>query len=283
MDYKIIADSSADLINLKQVPFASAPLKIITDKNEYVDNTSLDVAKMVEHLKTYSGKSSTCCPSISDWLDRFGDSKYIFCITVSSNLSGSYNSAMLAKEEYENSHHNSKVFVIDSLSAGAELKLIAEKLEELILEGKEFEEICEAIKEYQNTTGVLFMLESLNNLANNGRIGMATAKIAGILGIRVIGKGSNVGTLEMLEKARGEKKAIKSLLECLEKMGYNGGKIRITHCLNQPLAELIATIVKNEFGASDVEIYGTSGLCSFYAEKGGIIIGFETNRTNTKR
>ena len=275
MDYKIIADSSADRITLKEVPFAIAPLKIRTETIEYTDDQNLDVNKMVNDLKNYSGKSSTSCPSIKDWLDLFEDKKHIFCITVSSNLSGSYNSAMLAKEEYEATHPDCKVFVVDSLSAGAELKLVAEKLEKLILENNSFEDICKKIKKYQQKTGVLFMLESLTNLANNGRIGSATAKIAGLLGIRVIGKGSDEGRLEMLEKARGEKKAIKELFECLKKEGYKNGKIRVTHCLNRPLADLLATILKSEFGAKDIEVYATAGLCSFYAEKGGIIIGFE--------
>ena len=275
MDYKIVADSSADLISLKDVPFCSAPLKIITDQNEYVDDSNLDVVKMINDLKCYSGKSSTSCPSVSDWLDTFGYAKYIFCVTITSNLSGSYNSAVIAKQEYETTHPESKVFVIDSLSAGPELKLIVEKLEELILFGKEYEEICKDITEYQKHTKLLFMLESLTNLANNGRVSKATAKIAGILGIRVVGKASDQGTLETLEKARGEKKGLNSILQNLKNLGYKGGKIRISHCLNKPLAELLSTVLKTEFGTKDIEIYPTAALCSFYAEKGGLLIGFE--------
>lgn len=275
MDYKIVADSSADLINLKEVPFQSAPLKIITDQNEYVDDSNLDVVGMINDLKSYSGKSSTSCPSVSDWLNTFGNAKYIFCVTITSNLSGSYNSAVIAKNEYESAHPESKVFVIDSLSAGPELKLIVEKLEELILSGKKYEEICKDITEYQKHTKLLFMLESLTNLANNGRVGKATAKIAGILGIRIVGKASDQGTLETLEKARGEKKGLNSILQNLKDLGYKGGKIRISHCLNKPLAELLGTILKSEFGTTDIEIYPAAALCSFYAEKGGLLIGFE--------
>ncbi len=275
MEYKIIADSSVDLINLKTVPFDIAPLKIITSQKEYIDDNTLDTAEMVNYLKSYSGKSSTSCPSVADWLDRFGDAKYIFCITITSRLSGSYNAATIAKQEYEAANPDRKVFVIDSLSAGGELKLISEKLEDLILKGESFDDICRQITEYQNHTQVLFMLESLTNLANNGRIGSTTAKIAGLLGIRVIGTADD-GRLEMFEKVRGEKKAVKNLLQCFRKLGYNGGKVRISHCLNQPLAELVATILKSELNACDVEIYNCAGLCSFYAEKGGIIIGFET-------
>ena len=256
MHYKIVADSSADLINLKTVPFASAPLKIITDQNEYVDNSNLDVIGMINDLKSYSGKSSTSCPSVSDWLNTFGCAKHIFCVTITSNLSGSYNSAVIAKNEYESAHPECKVFVIDSLSAGPELKLIVEKLEELILSGKEYDEICEDITEYQKHTKLLFMLQSLTNLANNGRVGKATAKIAGILGIRVVGKASDQGTLETLEKARGEKKGLNSILQNLKDLGYKGGKIRIAHCLNKPLAEYLGTVLQTEFGTKDIEPTG---------------------------
>lgn len=275
MNYKIVVDSSADLINLKEVPFATAPLKIITSEKEYIDNNTLDVAQMTDDLKNYSGKSSTSCPSVSDWLNTFSDAKHIFCVTITSNLSGSYNSAVIAKNEYETNYPERKVFVIDSLSAGPELKLLAEKLEELIISGKEFDEICNDITEYQKHTKLLFMLESLTNLANNGRVSKATAKIAGMLGIRIVGKASDQGTLETLEKARGEKKGLNSILQKLKDLGYKGGKIRISHCFNKPLAELLSTALKSEFGATDIEIYSAAGLCSFYAEKGGLLIGFE--------
>ncbi len=275
MEFKIVADSSADSIKLKEVPFSSAPLKIITAKKEYTDNADLDVTEMINDLKSYSGKSSTSCPSVLDWLSTFENAKHIFCVTITSNLSGSYNSAVIAKEEYEAKYPERKVFVIDSLSAGPELKLIVEKLEELILQGKEYDQICEEITEYQKHTKLLFMLESLTNLANNGRVSKATAKIAGILGIRVVGKASDQGTLETLEKARGEKKGLNSILQNLKELGYKGGKIRISHCLNKPLAELLSAVLKSEFGTTDIEIYPTAALCSFYAEKGGILIGFE--------
>lgn len=275
MDYKIVADSSVDLLDLKKVPFDLSPLKIMTDKTEYVDNQKLDVKKMTEELKVYNGRSSSSCPSVSDWLDAFGNAKYIFCITITSRLSGSYNSACLAKTEYEGNHPNSKVFVIDSLSAGPELKLIAEKIEHFILEDMEFEEICTRIKEYQSKTNLLFCLESLTNLANNGRVSNTVAKIAGILGIRLIGKASDVGQLEPLNKSRGEKKALTTLLKTMSEMGYKGGKVRISHCFNAPFAKMISDALKDNYGTKDIQIYNTKGLCSFYAEKGGILIGFE--------
>ena len=158
---KIVADSSSDVLNLESVPYAAAPLKIVTSEKEYVDDANLNVEEMVNDLYTYSGKSGSACPGTGDWLDAFGDAPYIFCVTITSNLSGSYNSAMVAKQEYEEAHPDRRVYVIDSLSAGPELALIIDKLQELILEGKTFEEICEAIVEYQKHADLLFKLASM--------------------------------------------------------------------------------------------------------------------------
>lgn len=203
---KIVTDSSADITDLGEIPFESVPLKIITDKKEYVDDKNLDVDRMVEDLANYSGTTSTSCPSPTDWLSGFGNAKNVFCVSITGALSGSYNSARIAKSDYEEEHPGRNVFVLDSLSAGPEIRLIAEKIKELILGGKSFKDICTEIEEYRKHTGLLFMLESMKNLANNGRVSPLVAKMAGLLGIRVIGKASDVGTLETLDKCRGERK-----------------------------------------------------------------------------
>ena len=204
MSYKIVADSSADKINISGVATAIAPLKIITNEREFIDDENLNTDEMVAYLEGYSGKSSTACPGVNDWLTSFGESENIFCITISSNLSGSFNSACLAASEYETLHPNRNVFVIDSLSTGGEMQLIIERLEELILSGIAFDEICKKITEYQQSTGLLFMLLSLKNLANNGRVSHAVAKISGILGIRIIGLASDEGRLDITDKSRGD-------------------------------------------------------------------------------
>ncbi|MBQ8869228.1 MAG: DegV family protein [Oscillospiraceae bacterium] len=272
---KIVADSSSDVLRLEAVPYAAAPLKIMTEKREYVDNDALDVEKMVEDFRQSSEKSHTACPNVDDWLSAFGDAQYVFCVTITSGLSGSYNAACIAAQEYEDKNPDRKVFVIDSLSAGPELKLIIEKLEELIKEGKSFEEICDAIKEYQKHTGLLFMLESLKNLANNGRVSKIVASAAGILGIRVLGKASDKGELEQLVKSRGENRALPTLTELLGKLGYAGGKVRISHCCNENAANKLKALILEKFSKAQVEIYKARGLCSFYAEKGGLLVGFE--------
>lgn len=276
-NFKIVADSSSDVFSLDNVSFASAPLKIITNEKEFVDNQELNLKEMVNYLLSYKGKSSTSCPNPEDWLAAFGDSQNIFCITITSNLSGSFNAALTAKELYLETHPDRKVFVIDSLSAGPELKLIAEKLEELILQDLSFEEICQQISEYTKSTALLFMLESMQNLANNGRVSAITAKAAGLLGIRAVGKASDVGTLEPLSKCRGEEKALNYIAEYLKNAGCKNGKVYIGHCFNQEgaikLNEKILKLMPNV----KTKIYPCGALCSFYAEKGGLLIGFEKN------
>ncbi len=272
---KIVADSSADVLQISSIPFASAPLKIVTTQTEYVDDADLDVAQMAQDMLSYSDKSSTACPGIGDWLTAFGDAENIFCVTITSGLSGSYNSAETAKREYEEMHPGRKVFVIDSLSAGPELKLLIEKLQDLILAELSYEEICDAIKKYQQHTGLLFSLESVRNLANNGRVSHLVASAVGILGIRILGRASDEGTLEQLQKCRGEKKALPGLVALLHDQHFNGRKVRIGHCLNEEAACQLKTLILNDYPQADVEVYPLRGLCSFYAEKGGILVGFE--------
>lgn len=275
MNVKIVADSSADILELSGVPFESAPLKIITAQKEYVDNADLDVYEMVNDLQGYKGRSSTSCPNANDWLDAFGDAEQVFCVTITGTLSGSFNAAMLAKQTYEETHPDRRVFVLNSLSAGPEIGLMIEKLQELILKGHTFDEICERITKYSQKTGLLFMLESMKNLANNGRVSPLVAKMAGLLGIRVVGKASDKGDLEPLNKCRGEERALETIVQHLKAMGLKNGKVRIAHCFNEKTGKTLKERIQAEFAKVQVDLYKCRGLCSFYAEKGGLLVGFE--------
>lgn len=274
--YKIVTDSSADIINSSfNVDSESVPMKIIAGEKEFVDNKSLDIQSMVEYLAKHKGKSSTACPSVIDYTDAFSDAQRIICITITGTLSGSYNSACIAKEEYEEKYPDRKVYVINSLSAGPELKLYIEKAVELIEAGFEFEKICKTLEEYKNQSGLVFSLECLNNLANNGRVSPVVAKAAGLLGIRIVGKASDIGDLQPLDKTRGAEKTYKKLFDRMISEGYNGGKVRIDQCYNEDGANKIKELIIKNFPNADIEIDTTYGLCSFYAENGGMLIGFE--------
>lgn len=272
---KIVADSSSDVFKREAVPFSAAPLKIITSERQFLDDEALDIREMVEYLEKYKGKSSTSCPNPEDWLSAFGDAEEIFCVTITSSLSGSYNAAMIAKNQYEEKHPGKRVCVIDSLSTGPEMLLLIRKIEELFTEGKSFEEISEEVREYQKRTGLLFVLESMKNLANNGRVSKISAKLAGVMNIRVVGRASGKGELEPLDKPRGAKMTQIKILERLDRLGYRGGRLHITHCLNSEAADSLRDGVLSKFPTAEVSIDKCGGLCSFYAEKGGMLIGFE--------
>ncbi|MDD6571408.1 MAG: DegV family protein [Thermoflexaceae bacterium] len=276
MNKKIISDSASNMRTLDGVDFTSVPLTIITNEKEYVDDAGLDVDKMVEELYSYKGRSSTACPGVGDWLKSFGDAEEVYCVTIISTLSGSYNSAMTAKQQYEEEYPQRKVFVLDSYSAGPEMKLLVEKLKELVLSGKDYDTICREITEHKEKhTSLAFGLESLKNLANNGRVSHAVAAITNIMGIRLVGNVSPEGQLHPVYKSRGEKKAIASILSCMKEQRYAGGTVVIDHCCNENGANSLKEAIRKEYPDANVRIEKTTGLCSFYAEKGGLMIGFE--------
>ena len=270
MHYKIVSDSSSNLFALPGANYDFVSLKINAPNKEYLDSPTQDVTQMIEELKLVKAPTHTSCPNIQDWSDAFADAEAVFAVTISGNLSGSYASAVQAAEGRKN------IFVIDSLSTGGEMQLIIEKLHEWIETGMDYEEICHSITQYQKRTKLIFCLESLSNLAKNGRVSMATAKIAGVLGIRVVGKASAEGTLEPQHKCPGERRALATIWSDMCNEGYQGGKVRINHCLNEAAAKKLQETILQTYPAADVEIVPCTALCSFYAEEGGLIIGYET-------
>jgi len=275
MKIRIVADSSANLNTDLGRKLISVPLKITAGEKTFIDDENLDIKEMADHLASYNGKSGSACPGTGEWMEAFGDADWVFVITITSNLSGSYNAARVAMEEYLEEHPECKIHIFDSLSAGPELKLIVEKIEELAADGLEFDAICENVHEYMKTTYLEFNLKSLRNLANNGRVSPAVAKLAGMIGLHLVGKASEVGTLEPTDKVRGEKKAISTIYKNMKELGYKGGKVRIDHCMNIPAAEKLAEIIREDYPQADVVIDMVGGLCCFYAEVGGLMIGFE--------
>lgn len=272
---KIVSDSASNITELDGVKFASVSIRVLTDKKEYVDDSETGVARMVEELSVYKGKSRTSCPAPGDWIEAFGGEDEIFVTTITSGLSGSYNSAMVAKQQYEDENPGRKVFVVDSLSAGPEIGLIVYKLRDLILEGKDFDTISKEIIEYKKKTMLSFSLENLANLANNGRVNPAVAKIVGFVGIRLVGRASIEGTLQPTDKSRGEKKALITIMNNMKKYGYIGGKVLIDHCQNPDAATELKAMLQAEFADADIQIGTNKSLCSFYAEKGGVLVGYE--------
>lgn len=274
MDYRIVADSSANILSLPGQNYTTVPMKIRADK-EYVDDANLDLAGMVEGLKNHNGKSGSSCPNVGEWLEAFGDAEYVFGVTITKHLSGSYNAAKQAAETYMEEHPGRKAFIIDSLSAGPELMMIVEKIRECEAAGDDFETTKEKVLDYSNHNHTLFCLESMMNLAHNGRVSVAVAKIAGILGIRVAGDAEG-GEIIPVHKPRGARKATQVLVEMIKERGfYDGAKLRVAHCFAEEQALALRDAVMAEFPNTRFTLEPTTALCSYYAESGGLIIGFE--------
>ncbi|MBE5959433.1 MAG: DegV family protein [Lachnospiraceae bacterium] len=272
---KFIADSSCDKLSFDGVEYESVPLTIYTDEKSYLDDENIDVHEMLEYLAGYHARSYTSCPSAEAWLSAFEGGDEIYVATLTSGLSGTYNSANVAKDMYLAEHPEAKIHVIDSLSTGPELHLIMEKLIQLKNEGNTFEEVIEKINSYMKKTRLLFAFFSLHNFAQNGRVSKVVASAIGMLNIRVIGTADEEGKVGVIAKCRGEKKMLQTLMEEIEKAGYKGGKFRISHVENESLANTVINMIKEKYADADTMVYPAKGLCSYYAERHGIILGFE--------
>jgi DegV family protein with EDD domain len=274
MNYRIVADSSSNVLSLDNPHYFSVPMKVRAEK-EYIDDANLDVAQMVEDLKHHKGTSGSSCPNVGEWLEAFGDADVIFGTTMSKGLSGSYNAAVQAANAYMEENPGKKAYIFNTLSAGPQQMFLNEKVMELAEQGCDFETIREKTLEYYKNTHILFCLESMMNLARNGRTSMAVAKIAGMLGIRVCGD-VKAGMITPVHKPRGAKKATETLLEMMKERGfYDGAQLRIAHCFAQKQAQDLADATLAQFPNAKIKIEPTTALCSFYAEAGGLMIGFE--------
>lgn len=283
MKVKIVADSSANLLQLEGIDYTIVPLHIIVGEQEFIDDENVDVTKMQDAIDAYGEKTSTSCPSAEGWMNAFGEADVVYCVTITSNLSGAFNSGNIAKQIYEQENPGKKVYMIDSLSTGPEMVLLIEKLREMIQaeletngeDGFDSEKIYDLILEYTKRTHLYFSLASLNNLAKNGRISSIVAKGVGLLGIRIVGKASDEGTLQPLDKSRGDKKAFVCLMRHLEEHGYNGGRIFISYSGTPQAAEQFKNLVIEKYGQFNGSIMRNGALCSYYAEPESILVGFE--------
>ena len=273
MNYKIVSDSASNLLQGTQW-YQSVPLKIL-GQQEYIDDGSQDVAEMVHHLKHFKGKSSSSCPNVSDWLDAFEGHQCIFAVTITQRLSGSYNAAVQAANTYREEHPDARIYVIDSMAAGPEMAMIVDKIRTLMDQGLDPDQVMEQVKDYQSHLYTLFCLESLTNLARNGRVNPTVAKLAGVLGIRVCGEAQQ-GQIVPIHKARGAKKALNTLVEMIVERGFHDGcLLRVAHCFAPETAQALGDAILEKFPNARFQMETTGVLCSYYAEQGGLMIGFE--------
>ena len=272
--FKLIVDSSSNMVNDPAHNVEVVPLTISFGGKDYIDDQNLNIQEFLSDMNKNQVAGKTTCPSIQAWLDALEGTEKAIIVTMTSGMSGTFSSALQAKNMYEEKHPSSQIIVVDSRSAGPELTIVLHGIEKMIQGDIRFVDLEEEIAEFRMHTHLLFILQSLHNLSLNGRVSPAAAKIAGLLKINLIGTASKDGKLEPLTKARGMKKAMRELLKYIKDNNYHGGEVIIDHCENEKDAETIKEKLQAEYPDAQITIRPMHGLCSFYAEEGGLMIGF---------
>lgn len=279
--WKIVADSGCDYRQLNNLApdteFVSVPLTIQIGADTFVDQADLDIDKMMEVMYASSEAASSACPSPQAYQTAFEGAENVVVITLTGGLSGSFNAARVARDMFVEEHPEVNIHLIDSLSAGGEMDLIVDEINRLIATGLEFDELVQAITAYQENSKLLFVLAKVDNLVKNGRLSKLLGTVVGLLNIRMVGEASSEGKLELLQKARGHKKSVLAAFEEMKKAGYKGGRIVMAHRNNAKFFQQFSDLVKAEYASAIIEEVPTSGLCSFYAEEGGLLMGYEIN------
>lgn len=277
--WKIVADSGCDYRQLAQLApdteFVSVPLSIQIGDQTFVDEASLDIDQMVSVMQSTSEAATSACPSTQAYEEAFAGAENVIVVTITGGLSGSFNAARVARDMYLEEHPDAKIHLLDSLSAGGEMDLLVTEINRLIASGLEFEEVVSAITTYQENSKLLFVLAKVDNLVKNGRLSKLVGAVVGLLNIRMVGEASSEGKLELLQKARGHKKSVTAAWEEMKKAGYKGGRIIMAHRNNDKFFQQFSDLVKETYPEASIEEVATSGLCSFYAEEGGLLMGYE--------
>lgn len=276
MKYKIIVDSSSNLhpgyITDPEVGFDVAPLTVIVDNKQYIDDGHCSIDEMLERIMQSKSVSSSSCPSLNDFLSRMtGADKYIV-ITIAQKLSGSYNSAMIAKNLYSSPED---VFVIDSKLVAGTMELMTNKAYELIKANKSFEEIQVELTKYRDQMKLLFILSHFDVFIKNGRINKFIGLIASTLHIKPVLYGVD-GEIKIKDKCRTIKKAIEKLIEDIGEFASTTlhKNCIISHTQALEDANKIKRAIESRYQFDSVTIRENQALCSYYAMPGGLIVCF---------
>ena len=278
MKYRIIADSSCDLTDemKREMNVDIVPLILRLGDREYVDNQNLDVKQYVKDMNSHPEAPKTSCPSPMDFISKYKGDGSIFVVTLSSKLSGTYQSAVIAKDMFLEEIEQKFIYVFDSVSASAGETLICRKIYELVESGLKEVEIVERVTKYISGMKTFFLLESLEHLAKAGRLNPIIAKIATFLEIKPIMGGTEEGTIELVEKVRGYKRAFVKFIETIGREGtkFEEKVLAIAHCNCPERAENLKKEIEKKYNFKEIVIVEMSGLSSTYADDGGLVIAF---------
>lgn len=281
MSWAILADSSCNLREYRpkavDAVYRVAPLKINIAGREYVDDASLDVAELNRLILEEDTSSSSSCPSVGEWAELFRSADNIIAITISARLSGSYEAACMARDMVlEEGARN--IHIVNSRAAGGKLELLVAQLDGFLAEhpSASFDEAVAFVDRLESASTVLFSLSSYDNLTKSGRMPKLAGHLASKLNIRILGIASDEGTIKIVGPTRGSRKTLDKIVHTMRDQGFDGGMVYLDHVENEPGAQALADRIRQEWPDAEVRILPCGGLCSYYAENKGLIIGFGT-------
>jgi len=280
MAWKIVADSGTDIIpDYAGTPqYTVVPLIITTGVQEYIDNGSLPTKDLIARMAASEDGTKTSCPPPQWFMDTFGGDEDVFVITLSSELSGSYNSAMQAKAMYLEEHPKKKIHIFNSRSASAGQSAVVHKVFALCASGLSFDEVVAAADKYIARLTTLFVLENLDNLRKNGRLSHIQAIITGTLHIKLVMEGTPAGTIDKVGQALNINSALSKMADQVaisaSKVGTEGRTLFISHCNCEDRAIYMRNLLYKKTSFRSAIICRTRGLSTVYASDGGIVVAF---------
>lgn len=277
MSYKIIVDSCGELPEdlKKDIHFQSVPLELDVDDYHVVDDDRFCQAEFLQKVKESPNCPKSACPSPQKYYDAYASgAERIYVVTLSSKLSGSYNSALTARQMFLEDNPQKQVQVFDSCSASVGETLIAMKIQEYEESGDSFEKIVDQVQAYIESQQTFFVLESLETLRKNGRLSNLKAFAANILKIKPIMGSTPQGEICQLGQARGINKALERMVNEIQKRTQNRPKriLAISHCNCPERAMRVRRQIEEQMKFKKIIILETAGVSSMYANDGGVII-----------
>jgi len=277
MAYKIIGDSCTDITEeMKEEGMVSlVPLTLSIEGEEFVDDATFNQKEFLAKMKASPECPKSACPSPERYMQEFEGQEECYVITLSSRLSGSYNSAVVAKELYLEEHPEAKIEIVDSRSASCGQLLLAVKIKELKEKGLDFAKVKEKITDFRDNMETKFVLESLENLRKNGRLGRVTFTICNVLNIRPV-MAADDGEIIKIDQVRGHNKALMRMIEHIEKDAKDVASkiLGIAHCNNRERAEMVKREILKRLPFKDCIIVNTAGVSTLYANDGGIVVSY---------
>lgn len=277
MSYKVIVDSCGELTqNMKKTGrFFTAPLVLEVDGHQIVDDESFDQADFLRRVAKSSECPKSSCPSPESYMEAFrGEEDHVYAVTLSAELSGSYNSAVLGKNLYYEEYGEKKIYVFNSRSASVGETLIAQKIAECEKKGMSFQEVIDTVEAYIDGQNTYFVLESLETLRKNGRLTGLKALAATVLNIKPVMGATKQGVIIQHGQARGIKKALVKMVDkVVEELKNPEEKVlAISHCNCRERAEGVKKMLLEKVNVKEIIILDTRGVSSLYANDGGVII-----------